>query len=115
MGLSDHVNISLKRGVKILTCDPQQRLIEAETRNGEVITINAYYYTPIFRWPVPGEKWVVREENGSWFLEGIYETQTPKGKNTELEPGDVVISSASGRIIIDVEGQLFTLKEILEK
>jgi hypothetical protein len=77
MGLGDHVNIQLKRGVKIITCDPSQRLIEAETRNGEVISINAYYYTPIFRWPMSGESWTVREENGSWFLEGIYEAQEP--------------------------------------
>lgn len=73
--LSDHVKLTLKRGVKILTCDPQTRLIEAETRNGEVISVNAYHYTPMFRWPIPGEKWVVKEENGSWYLDGIYEPQ----------------------------------------
>lgn len=75
--LENHININLKRGVKILTCEPAKRLIEAETRNGEVISINAYSYTPVFRWPVPGEKWVVIEENGSWYLDEIYETQTP--------------------------------------
>lgn len=89
MGLADHININLKQGVKIITCDPPQRLIEAETRNGEVISINAYYYSPTFRWPVPGEKWMVTEENGSWFLTGIYEQQvapyeewSPTGKYT---------------------------------
>jgi hypothetical protein len=81
--LADHVNMRLKRGVKIITCDPSKRLIEAETRNGEVISINAYYYTSMFRWPMTGEKWVVCEENGSWFLEGIYEPQEP----TEVEEG----------------------------
>jgi hypothetical protein len=81
--LSDHVNIRLKRGVKIITCEPATRTIEAETRNGEVISINAYYLSHVFRWPVPGEKWVVREENGSWFLDGIYEAQEP----TEEEEG----------------------------
>jgi hypothetical protein len=77
MALGDHVNLQLKRGVKIITCDPSQRLIEAETRNGEVISINAYYLPHVFRWPVSGEKWMVNEENGSWFLEGIYEAQEP--------------------------------------
>lgn len=81
--LSDHVNLQLKRGVKILTCDPQQRLIEAETRNGEVISINAYHYTPVFRWPMPDERWVVGEENGSWYLVGIYEEQQPSNEEKD--------------------------------
>jgi len=105
MSLGDHVNLQLKRGVKIITCDPSQRLIEAETRNGEVISINAYHYTPLFRWPMPGEKWVVSEENGSWFLEGIYEEQGTQ-EGIKPEPGDTVISAASGRILINEEGQL---------
>jgi hypothetical protein len=74
--LSNHVNIQPKRGVKIITCNPATRLIEAETRNGEVITINAYNYTPTFRWPIPGERWMVSEENGSWYLDSIYEPQS---------------------------------------
>jgi hypothetical protein len=85
MSLGDHVNLQLKRGVKIITCDPQKRLIEAETRNGEVISVNSYHYSPMFRWPVSGEKWMVGEENGSWYLEGIYETQEPKEELTPAE------------------------------
>lgn len=104
--LRDHVNIQLKRGVKIITCDPSTRTIEAETRNGEVISINAYYYTPIFRWPISGEKWVVQEENGSWFLEGIYEPQGEAEGEIKPEPGDTVISAASGRVLINEEGRL---------
>jgi len=110
MALSDHVNLQLKRGVKIITCDPQKRLIEAETRNGEVITINAYNYTPSFRWPKPGEKWMVGEENGSWYLEGIYEAQGTEGSTTQAEPGDVVLSASSGRILVNEEGKLSQLK-----
>jgi hypothetical protein len=105
MSLGDHVNLQLKRGVKIITCDPAKRLIEAETRNGEVITINAYYYTPLFRWPVSGEKWVVNEENGSWFLESIYEEQGAL-EGVKPEPGGTIISAASGRILTNEEGQL---------
>lgn len=110
MGLGDHVNIQPKRGVKIITCDPQKRLIEAETRNGEVITVNAYNYTPSFRWPKPGEKWMVGEENGSWYLEGIYEAQGTEGSTTQAEPGDVVLSASSGRILVNEEGKLSQLK-----
>lgn len=110
MGLSDHVNLQLKRGVKIITCDPQKRLIEAETRNGEVITVNAYHYTPMFRWPIPGEKWIVKEENGSWYLEGIYEPQGEVGNELQAEPGDAVLSSSSGRLLMNQEGKLTEIK-----
>jgi hypothetical protein len=60
----------------------------------------------------------VREENGSWFLEGNYEEQQ-KGKehaapilSGELigavaEPGDLILSTASGRILFNIEGQLY--------
>lgn len=108
--LSDHMNMHLKRGVKILTCDPQTRTIEAETRNGEVISVNAYSYTPTFRWPIPGEKWVVKEENGSWYLDGIYEPQGVAGSEIQAEPGDAVISSSSGRLLLNQEGQLTQIK-----
>ena len=80
MGLGNHVNLQLKRGVKIITCDPTTRTIEAETRNGEVIAINAYHLPHVFRWPMSGERWVANEENGSWFLEGIYEEQEPSNE-----------------------------------
>lgn len=110
MPLGDHINLQLKRGVKILTCDPATRLIEAETRNGEVITVNVYNYTPMFRWPIPGEKWMVGEENGSWYLEGIYEPQGVAGGEVQAEPGDAVISSSSGRLLINEEGNLTQIK-----
>lgn len=103
--LGSHINLSLKRGVKIITCDPTTRTIEAETRNGEVISINAYYHTPVFRWPIAGEKWVVREENGSWFLEGIYESQNFQ-EEIEPRPGDIILNVGSGRILINEEGRL---------
>lgn len=98
--------MNLKRGVRILTCDPISRLIEAETRNGEVISVNAYNYTPIFRWPIPGEKWMVREENGSWWLDGIYELQGSPEEMIQAEPGDAIISTGSGRILLNIGGQL---------
>lgn len=110
--LSDHVNMNLKRGVKILTCDPEKRLIEAETRNGEVISVNAYYYNPTFRWPIPEEKWVVKEENGSWYLDGIYEPQGIPGETIQAKPGDAIISSSSGNVYKNVNGKLEPLVEV---
>ena len=79
--LGDHMNMQLKQGVKIITCDTITNTIEAETRNGEVISVNAYHYSPTFRWPQPGEKWIVTEENGSWYLTGIYEQQVAAFEN----------------------------------
>lgn len=108
--LSDHVNLQLKRGVKIIVSDPTKRVIEAETRNGEVISINAYHQTPSFRWPVPGEKWMVTEENGSWYLDGIYEQQIPP-VGEKVQPGDTIITAGSGTIWRNVEGHLRPLKE----
>lgn len=115
MSLGDHININLKQGVKIITCEPATGTIEAETRNGEVIPINAYHQTPTFRWPVPGERWMVTEENGSWFLAGIYEQQIPyepkAGEPVAVQPGDTVISAGSGTIWKNTEGKLTPLVE----
>ncbi len=103
--LSEHINVQLKQGVKIITCDPPSGTIEAETRHGEVISINAYHFSPTFRWPVPGESWMVREENGSWYLDGIYEQQIlPVGES--VKPGDTIISAGSGIVWKNVEGHL---------
>ncbi len=102
----DHANIQLKQGVKIITSEPSTRTIEAETRNGEVISINAYYYEPAWRWPMSGERWMVTEENGSWFLTGIFEEQSG---GVVAEPGDLVLSASSGRVLINVNGVLFEL------
>lgn len=77
MNGNPHIQVLMKRGVKIILCEPDTKRIEAETRNGEVIAINAYYFHPSFRWPMVGESWMVKEENGSWFLEGLWELQEP--------------------------------------
>jgi hypothetical protein len=110
MGLSDHMNQQVKRGCRIITCDPANRIIEAQTQRGEVIQINAYSASPTFRWPKVGEKWIVREENGSWFLEGIWEEQTPfeptPGAPIHVQPGDTVITASTGTIWKNVDGQL---------
>lgn len=73
MGFADHINTQTKRGCKIITCNPETKTIEAKIQRGEIVTVNAYYFSPLFRWPMVGEEWVIREENGSWFLEGIWE------------------------------------------
>jgi len=75
--MNTHITVWMKRGVKIILVDPESKRIEAETRNGETIQVNAYYLNPSFRWPMVGESWMVKEENGSWYLEGLWENQEP--------------------------------------
>lgn len=106
MAGNQHINVQMKRGVKIILCDPATKRIEAETRNGEVIPVNAYYQNPTFRWPKEGESWMVKEENGSWYLDGIWENQEPKEHGLEAQPGDAIITASSGRVLKNVEGVL---------
>jgi len=74
--LRDHINQGvIKRGCRILTCDPATRTIEAKIQRGEVVPVNAYSFTPLFRWPMVGEVWLLREEKGSFFLDSIWEEQ----------------------------------------
>lgn len=102
--LGDHINIHLKRGVKIITCDPASGTIEAETRNGEVVSVNAYAFNPTFRWPIEGEKWIIREENGSWFLDSIYEPMELNAPNYPDFDCDATYVSGD---IVKFEGKLF--------
>lgn len=102
MAINDHINAQTKRGCKIIVCDPAKKQIEGQTQAGEVISINAYVYSPFFRWPKVGEQVMVREENGSWYLEGIWEAPGERAGDEALheEPGDAVISASSGRVLV---------------
>lgn len=92
--LSDHLNTQTKRGVRIVTSDAAKQIIEGQTQRGEVTPINAFSFNPAFRWPIVGENWIVREENGSWYLESIWEQQTAPYPDyvpgAHYEPGAIV-------------------------
>ncbi len=66
-----------KKGALIVQCDPEQQIIQASLGAGQIVPVNAYAYTPAWRWPMVGEKWILKEENGSWFLDILQEPQTP--------------------------------------
>jgi len=107
MGNNPHISIQPKRGVRIILCDPATKRIEAETRHGEVIAINAYSFTSTFRWPKVGESWMVKEENGSWYLDSIWEGHGEPAEYPDFEcPGN---QYASG-VIVKYEGKLFRRK-----
>jgi hypothetical protein len=72
-----------KKGAKIVTVDPSNQIIHASLGAGQVVPVNAFSYSPLFRWPMVGEHWILREENGSWFLHEICETQTPSEEEEE--------------------------------
>ncbi len=95
-----------KKGAKILTVEPATQTIHASLGAGQVVPVNMYTYTPVVRWPKVGETWWLREENGSWFLDSIMESQGIPGEETQAEPGDAVISSSSGRLLLNQGGKL---------
>lgn len=60
---------------------------DAQERQALVVTV------PIgFRWPVEGETWMMRQENGTWYLDGVL----PTSDYQTVTPGDAIINSATG-------------------
>lgn len=105
MGFSDHMNTQVKKGAKIIAVDPSQQLIHASLQGGQTVPVSAYSFAPVFRWPKVGESWILREENGSWFLDSIREEQEASS-GIEAQAGDAIISSSTGRILINQNGTL---------
>lgn len=84
-------------GVLITYVDPSLRIVQAQTKQASKISIPITSTPPFFRWPVAGESWAVRQENGNWVLDGLWtETSTSKTAIESVNPGDVVIDSPSG-------------------
>jgi hypothetical protein len=84
-------------GAKITTVDPTQGLVEAVTKDGTIMRVSVYTIPTAFRWPQVGENWMIRQENGSWYLEGYWPTTDDfQG----IEAGDVVITAPTGIIYV---------------
>lgn len=78
---------------KITTVDPTTSTVgfivkgDAQERYATILT------TPVaFRWPIEGETWLVRQENGSWYIDGM----APNNLFTTFAPGDAIIDSPTG-------------------
>lgn len=56
----------------ILTCDPTTTppTIEAQLKGADARSVSIIGVPGAFRWPEVGETWVVRQENGAWYLDG---------------------------------------------
>lgn len=85
-------------GVRIVTVDPTQGLIEGVFKTGDVRQISVYTTPPAFRWPQVGEDWMVRQENGTWYLDGFWPNSEAPNQLANVAPGDLVLNSPTGVI-----------------
>jgi len=88
MPLRYHTDPVTRYAAEIVTSDPVTKTVQALMRTGPV-HISVYTTEPFFRWPKTGENWMVRRENGSWYLDGILQESTDTFKLQNCEPGDV--------------------------
>lgn len=88
-------------GVKITTVDPTQRLVEGTTK-ASLIRISVIAVPVAFRWPIVGEHWIARQENGTWYLDGPKPSLTAPITFEAVAPGDAIIDSPTG--IVHVMG-----------
>lgn len=90
----------------IITVDPTQRLIEVNMQGSGARYITIVDVPIAFRWPVVGEKWVIRQENSNWYLDGPVPTiSTATSVPLPIEgvtPGNAIINSPTG--VIQVMG-----------
>lgn len=89
-------------GVTILTSDPTTGIIEAKFKGGETRRITVFETAVAFRWPVAGESWVVRQENGTWYLDSPIPSPTQGNPINTVNPGDTIINSPTG--VLHVQG-----------
>lgn len=105
MAVSDHMKpgFTSKSRVKIITVDPANRRLEGALKDGSMIQISVWDVPNAFRWPVEGEEWICRRDNGIWILD---HRQQQSGDETKiplesLHPGEMIIDST---LIVDDRG-----------
>lgn len=82
-----------KAACRIMTVDPATRRIEGALRDGAMVQIKAVEVSTVFRWPLEGEIWLIRQDDGYWVLDSRMENpQDGLGDITELNPGDTKIT-----------------------
>lgn len=81
----------------ITTVDPSSSTVrfvikgDAQERSALIATV------PVaFRWPQVGEAWMVRQENGTWYLDGPQSTSAYQDAGS----GDAIINASSGVVHI---------------
>lgn len=95
---SDHMPVARKLPCHIITVDVEQKIIQGMIRSGPV-HISVYTTDPLFRWPQVGDNWIIRQENGSWYLDSILQKGTEEVQLSEMQPGDVHLNAPNhGRV-----------------
>lgn len=94
-----------KAACRIITVDPATRRIEGALRDGAMVQIKAVEVSTVFRWPLEGEIWLIRQDDGYWVLDSRMENpQDGLGDVTELNPGDTKITGntrIAGNLTVD--------------
>jgi hypothetical protein len=94
-----------KFGCTITTVDPATNQIEGVTRTGSPVNATVVHTGVAWRWPVVGEQWMARQENGQWFLDGPMSSDpnsTAAVTLFDVPPGDAIINTPTG--IVHVMG-----------
>lgn len=91
-----------KYGCKIVTVEPAQRRIEGVIKSGAVVQVAIYTVNPFFRWPVVGENWMIRRENGTWILDSLWQEANGEEPDSQIvndiNEGDALIDTPTGKI-----------------
>lgn len=96
--LKDHFQAVERRPCQIITVDPTTNIVNASTKAGP-IRVSVFTSTPFSRWPRVGEEWVVKRENGSWYLDSILASANNSLQRTELDPGDGLIDAPNHGLV----------------
>src|ERR1035437_3032846 len=103
MGISDQQSMIPKYGGVISNCDPANNKITVTTAGGAV-DILVPYVPAFWRWPVVGEKWLIRKENGSWTLDSLARDPNSDAPLAGMQPGEAQINATT---TIDASGNQF--------
>lgn len=104
MSVSTHLKPGLtdKSRVKIMTVDVANRRIEAGIKDGSMIQVAVWEVPEAFRWPIEGEMWIVRRDNGIWMLDKrVQQAQSETLPITSMSPGQMKLDSTA---IFDSQG-----------
>lgn len=82
-----------KLAARIITVDPATRRIEGTLKDGAMVQIKAQEVGTVFRWPLEGEIWTIRQDDGFWVLDRRFENpEDGYGEITDLQPGETKIT-----------------------
>jgi hypothetical protein len=92
----------------IAASDPATGTVQVTTAGG-VVQVLVDIVPVLFRWPVVGEHWMVRQENGTWLLDSLYQDSSSDAPLSEMEPGQAQINATE---TIDSSGNQFVTVDV---